>query len=264
MLNRLPISDTTVLMTDPSQRTGLPAVKAERQRTIDLLCEHFANDALTVEEFEARIDAVHRAGSSEELAALLDDLPVAEPEPKSDSPLGEVIAMAKNLGGIGSKSASGPDSPGEPAGGIEPSGLPRDTGYAVAIMAENMRAGKWVPPRRTRSFTMWGSVTLDFREVTLGPGVTEVSVFVLWGYAEIIVPPGVHVDSGGVAVMGSFGQLEHGSVAGGAEGPTLRIRGLSVMGGVEIWTGHPGETRRRAKRRRRAERRAHRGELGGI
>ena len=46
-----------------------------RQMTIDALCEHFANDAMTVEEFERRVDTAHGAATVEELRELLRDLP---------------------------------------------------------------------------------------------------------------------------------------------------------------------------------------------
>jgi hypothetical protein len=46
-----------------------------RQVTIDALCEHFANDVMTVEEFERRVDLAHGASSVEDLRALLRDLP---------------------------------------------------------------------------------------------------------------------------------------------------------------------------------------------
>ena len=46
-----------------------------RQQTIDALCEHFANDALSVEEFERRVEQAHKAGSTDDLRRLLQDLP---------------------------------------------------------------------------------------------------------------------------------------------------------------------------------------------
>jgi len=49
-----------------------------RQQAIDALCEHFANDALSVEEFEKRVEQAHKAESSEELRKLLQDLPAGD------------------------------------------------------------------------------------------------------------------------------------------------------------------------------------------
>src|SRR5919108_3541592 len=59
--------------------TDLPVpqstLKQHRERTIALLIEHFAQDRLEVEEFESRLDRAHRAATSGELDALLQDLP---------------------------------------------------------------------------------------------------------------------------------------------------------------------------------------------
>ena len=57
---------------------GEGALGPTRQTAIDALCEHFANDALSVEEFERRVDAAHKAESSTELAKLLEDLPTGD------------------------------------------------------------------------------------------------------------------------------------------------------------------------------------------
>ena len=58
--------------------TGRDSVpETVRQRTIDSLCEAFAEDRLTVEEFERRIEVAHAAGAKAELDELLADLPTA-------------------------------------------------------------------------------------------------------------------------------------------------------------------------------------------
>jgi hypothetical protein len=68
---------------------GLAPVANTRQVTIDALCEHFANDIMSVEEFERRVDAAHSATSVDALKKLLQDLPggglpaVVEPQTTS-------------------------------------------------------------------------------------------------------------------------------------------------------------------------------------
>ncbi|MGQ0815479.1 MAG: DUF1707 domain-containing protein, partial [Gemmatimonadota bacterium] len=52
--------------------------RAQRDRTISALCDHFSNDRLTVEEFEQRLDIAHRALTIAALYALLADLPVQQ------------------------------------------------------------------------------------------------------------------------------------------------------------------------------------------
>jgi hypothetical protein len=55
--------------------SGREPVTNTRQVTIDALCEHFANDVMSVEEFERRVDAAHSATSADALKKLLPDLP---------------------------------------------------------------------------------------------------------------------------------------------------------------------------------------------
>ena len=51
------------------------APQGQRQAAIDRLMEAFAEDVLDVDEFERRLDRAHAATTSDELQALLSDLP---------------------------------------------------------------------------------------------------------------------------------------------------------------------------------------------
>jgi len=206
-----------------------------RQVTVEALCEHFANDVMSVEEFERRVDRANRAATVEELKSLLKDLPGA------------------NL----------PAAPGEtvPAPrrerGVTAAAHVKERELAVAILGGSTRKGSWAPARQNWAVAVMGGVHLDFREAVFGPGVTEVRVFAMWGGVEIIVPPGVNVESHGVGIMGGFDhRSEH--VRTDPDAPTLRVAGLAVMGGVDIRVRYPGESARDARRRQRLERKERR------
>lgn len=213
-----------------------------RQGTIDALCEHFANDNLPVEEFERRVEVAHRAASSHELAALLADLP------------GGGLPAPRPAG------ATTPTAP-YPRPGVRrrPERHEKEQGFALAVMGGATRKGHWTPARRTFALALMGGVDMDFREVDLPPGVTEVHAFSLMGGIDIIVPLGVNVESHGMGIMGGFEDV------GGAEyypnAPTLRISGFAVMGGVDITVRLPGESAREARRRRKEEAREKRKRL---
>jgi hypothetical protein len=108
-----------------------------------------------------------------------------------------------------------------------------------------------------------GGLSLDFREALLPPGETDVWIFTLMGGAEIIVPPGLTVESDGIAIMGGFEHREDSSITDDPNAPILRLRGLALMGGVEVSIRYPGESVRDAKKRarelRREQRRLRRG-----
>ena len=95
---------------------------------------------------------------------------------------------------------------------------------------------------------------MDFREALLPPGETEVWIFTAMGGAEIIVPPGLPVECEGMAILGGWEHREDAAMSQDPDAPLLRVRGLALMGGVEVTTRFPGETNREAKRRRKFER----------
>jgi hypothetical protein len=201
--------------------------------TVDALCEHFANDVMSVEEFEKRVDAAHKATSVDQLSALLRDLPGAP-----------VPAV---------RSADGPPAP-RPEQLVTAAAHVRDREYMVAVLGGSNRKGVWSPARRNYAVAVMGGCELDFREARLGPGITELRVFAVWGGIEIIVPPGLNVESQGIGLLGGFDYVTD-TTLGDPNAPTLRISGLACMGGVEISVRHPGESAREARRRRRLERR---------
>ena len=89
----------------------------------------------------------------------------------------------------------------------------------------------------------------------LGPGVTEVNVFAMWGAVEIIVPPEMAVEVDGMAILGGFDYETDTVLNRDPDQPLLRVKGLVVMGRAEIAVRLPGESARDAKKRKRIERR---------
>jgi hypothetical protein len=220
-----------------SDAADLPAPPLEhtRQVTIDSLCEHFANDVLSVEEFERRVDVAHNAMGTDELRALLLDLP------GGDLPAVAGTGMAATLHARRGYT-------------LAPADEVKERGFAVAIMGGATRKGRWTPARTNFAVAIMGGAELDFREAVLGPGVTEVQVFTMWGGVDIIVPPGLNVESHGIGIMGGFDHRADG-LEPDPGAPTLRISGVALMGGVDITVRHLGESARDARRRRRQERR---------
>ena len=70
------------------------------------------------------------------------------------------------------------------------------------------------------------------------------------------VPPGLAVETEGVAIMGSFEHVDRAPAHPDPDAPLLRVRGFAFMSSVEIKMRLPGETEHDAHRRLKQERRA--------
>lgn len=89
----------------------------------------------------------------------------------------------------------------------------------------------------------------------LPPGITQLRVYTVMGGVEIIVPPGLSVESHGVGILGGFDHAGDDAKGLDPSAPVLRVSGVAMMGGVDITVRRIGESARDARRRRRQERR---------
>jgi hypothetical protein len=215
------------MATDDAKPTALLHLRDERERVIARLSDAFARDVLSLEDFEERLGLAHRATTTAELVPLEGDL-------------GDVVPAAQPV----------------PTTALVPASEVRDHRTLVAIMGGVSRSGGWVPARHTKIYTCMGGVELDFREAMMPPGVTEVTVYAVWGGVSIIVPPQLAVEIEGIAIMGGFDHTLRAPPQLDPDRPRLRIGGVVVMGGVQIETRLFGESEWDARRRRRHEKKA--------
>ena len=191
-----------------------------RDEVVAELTRHFVAEHLDADEFEARVEQVYQTRTIPELEAIRSNLPVL---PTADSTTIQTVTSGESVGSFQ---------------------------IIAAFMGGTVRRGGWTPARQISALAMMGGLEIDFREARFGPGTTDLNVLALMGGVEIIVPPGLRVECEGIGLMGGFDSLDqHGGGSGGGTGPTLRIRGAAVMGGVEITQRLPGETAKDRKRR---------------
>lgn len=208
----------------PAARIDPLAVRDRREQVIAALTEHFARDVLDVEEFERRLDVAHRASAVAELDALLADLgPLPTSAALVPRPSEEALAR-----------------------------WPAEKRW-FAILGGVDRRGKWQVPRRMQVVCVMGGGVLDFREAEFAPGVTELHVVAFMGGLEIVVPPWLAVECDGTAIMGGFEARERGRGEPDPGRGLLRVTGFVMMGGVEIQTRMPGESKRQARKRLKQE-----------
>ena len=215
-----------------SDKPSLVALSQRRESVIELLTQRYAEGVLEIEDFESRVGRAHEAGSVAALETLVSDLePAARPASS--------VALQR-------QTSQALDTP-----------RPRAK-KMIAIMGGVERKGHWNVPQVMNVYAMMGGVDLDFRDAVLQPGVTEIRTRVLMGGVDIIVPPGVAVEADGVAIMGGFDDHHRPGPWSEADGPrpVLRITGMALMGGVDIETRLPGESKWQARKRLRQERKA--------
>jgi hypothetical protein len=117
-----------------------PNLEAARERAVDVLMEHFANDVVGLDEFEALLDAVNGCSTVGELRALLAELPPLE----SSKPATDVI----------------PAQGGGPV--IVEADRVREHGYLISVLGGTNRTGRWIPARKNFAIGILGGISLDF------------------------------------------------------------------------------------------------------
>jgi len=199
-----------------------------RDRVIARLSDHFAHDALDVDEFERRVTVAQTAEDPGQIEALLGDLPDL-------------------AGGAAAVPAGVPTV----VTALVPDERDRDTLYAIFGGID--RRGTWTVPRRMKIVAVFGGANLDLREARFPPGVVELDVTAVMGGINIVVPPGLAVQMHGSAIMGGFADINRAPANPDPDTPLLRVRGLTMMGGVNVDMRLPGESERGARKRQRRE-----------
>jgi hypothetical protein len=207
----------------PETRLALVAARDARERVIAALQEHFAHDLLDVDEFERRVTVAQTSEVAAEIDALVADLPALAAAP---APATRALVPASDV---------------------------RPSQTAFAIMSSTRRAGPWKVPRQMLVRGVMSSTVLDFREARFPSGAVDVEIRSLMSSVEIIVPPGLAVETHGSAIMGSFEEVDRAPAHPDPDAPLLRVHGLVVMSSVEIMMRLPGETGSDAWRRQRRE-----------
>lgn len=205
---------------------SLVALRDRRESAIARISDCYAEDLLDVDELERRLDLVHAARTVAEVDALVADLGTT----------------SKALVATGTTAIDDPTRPRHKK--------------LRALLSNVERKGRWTVPRALTLRVLWGNCELDFRDASLGPGVTEIDVRVLMGNLEVILPPGLAVDIDVSAVLGNVEERHRIPPNPDPNMPIVRITGVVRLGNLETSTRLPGESGGDARRREKRERKA--------
>jgi Domain of unknown function (DUF1707) len=187
------------MSTPASRNRSEPAVDTDRMQAAQLLSDAASQGALTMNEYEERLNKAYSAKTYDELARLSADLP------------GATTMSTARRGG-----------PYRPA----PSTL------LLAILSGFERRGRWNVPKRMTTFALFGGGVVDLRYADFTSPEVEIHIYSIMGGQTILVPPEVNVDLRGVGVMGTFDHLDTGQGLPGA--PRVKVRGFSLCGKVAV------------------------------
>lgn len=195
----------------------VPSLTRAREVKISELSTFFANDDLSIEDLERRIERVYKASSVAELDAITADLASAPTALGGDAHAG--VARA-------GRSASLPASYDEGSSRL------------LSLMSSTRRVGRWAVPPRLDVVAVMSDTKIDMRQATLSAGVTTVELRSLMASVRIVVPPHVRVVNEIHAVMASVvvrvddGLARDEAAMRGA--PIVRLTGYALMADVKI------------------------------
>lgn len=190
----------------PEQRPVLSLVD-ERERVIQQLSDHFANDRLSLDELESRMELAYKAGTVADLQRLTADLPsvAAVPAPVA-APAEEIATIAP------------------------------DRERLWAVMSETRRKGAWIVPQRLDLVALMSDTTIDLTQAALPTGIIDIHVRSICAAVKIVVPPGLQVVSRVSSLMGSVrggGEPNEQTAEGWKAGTVVRLTGWALMAEVQ-------------------------------
>ena len=102
---------------------------------------------------------------------------------------------------------------------------------AFALMAGNVQSVSSEVVDVIQATAIMGGCEIDLRKMKSGDGETVVELFTLWGGIEIKVPEGWAVESKATPLLGA---VENQTAPPAPDAPRIVLRGMIVMGGVEV------------------------------
>jgi hypothetical protein len=204
-------------MADPyrDEGTHLRVSDAERHAVAEILRDAAAQGRLTLEELEERLESAYASRTYGDLVPLTADLPDAVPP----RPAGTSVS---------------PRPTGRPSPRPTPTGPVPTRSSSIAVMSNVSRRGAWRTEGDHTAFSFWGSIVIDLRQATWPDGLV-INAWAVMGSIEVIIDPWTVADVDGVGFMGDFSQSRDKVAAEtGPDSPRVRVRGLALMGSVNV------------------------------
>ena len=196
----------------PEPGAGTSLAPQARERAIEELSARFANDELTLDELERRLERVYKVRTTTELEALFADL---------------------RSGGALPRRGLAPEHPPAVAQAATGMAMATKPERVVSIMADTKRRGAWRVGARLELLGIMSDTTIDLTQAVLPDHDIEIDVTAFMAAVKIIIPRGMPVISRVSAFMGAA--RNRSEVASPwAHYPTLHVTGTAVMAEVKV------------------------------
>jgi len=192
-------------VTDPDQ---LRISDDDRHRVAEVLREAAGEGRLDLEELDERLEAAYGAKVYADLVPIMADLP--------DAQLPAVRPAT---------------SPARAPG----SATERRYDKSFSMMGGQTRKGVWEIGAEHHAFTLMGGIDLDLREAVFAADEVVINAVAVMGGIDIYVNAHTRVSVEGMGVMGDFDQARDKVEAQlGPDSPTVRVKGVALMGAVTV------------------------------
>jgi hypothetical protein len=205
---------------DPSQ---LRISDEDRHKVAEVLRAAAGEGRIDLDELDERLEATYAARTYGDLVPITLDLPVAKP------------------GDLPARPAAPAPSPVVP-------GPAEERHFAVLSGLE--RKGVWVVPEQLTVTCFMGGADLDLRRAQFAAREVVLTINAIMGGADIKVNPHTHVIMEGTAILGGYsGPNDRSPVELDENSPVVRIKGVALMGGVDVSRKPaPGDARQLRRR----------------
>lgn len=191
----------------PADPRRLRVSDQERHVVAEVLREAAAEGRIDLDELEERLEATYAARTYGDLVPLTADLPAHQR----------------------------PGATLEPRQPVRPPVPVPSYSTSFALMAETRRAGVWEVGATHTAVALMGGVVIDLRRARFAEREVTIHAHAVMGGVEIVVNPQTVVVVEGIGVMGGFGEARSKVEAEpGPASPVVRVKGLALMGAVEV------------------------------
>ena len=194
----------------------------DRHRVAEALRHAAGEGRIDLEELDERLEATYAAKTYADLVPITADLPThsgAQPRPRVAHPTTPLVPVSSYQG-------------------------------SFAMMSDTTRRGVWQMPAQHTAFALMGAVNLDLREALFEAREVTINAVAVMAGIDITVNAHTAVVVDGFGLMGDFSEARSKvDPELTPDSPVVRVRGLALMGAVNVRRKPmPGESRRRLRR----------------